>query len=79
VGVTLRYPAPRRDVDLTARPARASGGTVEFRVGSERVRVTRRTGTTFSVRAPAGASVRVDPRGARDRFGNTNGAGTVLR
>jgi neutral ceramidase len=79
VAVELRYPAARRDVDLTARPPRASGGLVDFRVGGETVRVSRRSGATFGVAAPAGASVSVPAGAARDRFGNVNRRAVSLR
>jgi hypothetical protein len=68
-GARLRLAYPSREDDLTWRPAYARGGRVSFRVDGARQRV-RSRGTTF--RAPAGKSVTVPPRGARDRFGNTN-------
>jgi neutral ceramidase len=78
VAVALEYPAARRDVDLTARPARAAGGVVAFRVGDDVVRVRRRRGTTFSVAAAPGEPVSVAAGAARDRFGNRNGAAVAL-
>ena len=78
VAVALEYPDAIRDVDLTARPKRATGGTVVFRVGNKRVRV-RRNGSTFSVPAPAGTPVSVARKGARDRWGNFNGDALKLR
>jgi neutral ceramidase len=78
VAVVLEYPQPVRDRDLTYRPTRARGGAVRFRVGGRRVLVRRRRGTTFSVRAPAGASVSVPARSARDRHRNLANAGIRL-
>ncbi len=79
VAVGLQYPGAVRDVDLTHRPQFARGGVVRFRVGSRTVTVRRKSGRFFSVRAPAGASVSVPARRARDRFGNINGRGRALR
>ena len=78
VAVALEYPEAVRDVDLTSRPKRASGGTVVFRVGNRNVRV-RRSGSTFSVPAPAGTPVTIARKGARDRYGNFNGDAAKLR
>jgi hypothetical protein len=78
VAVALRYPPAVRDVDLTARPRFATGGTIRFRVGGKVVAV-RRRGTTFSVPAPAGTPVSVERGGARDAYGNFNGARVDLR
>jgi hypothetical protein len=78
VAVVLEYPDAIRDVDLTARPKRATGGVVRFRVGRKTVRV-RRRGQVFSVPAPAGAPVSIEPGAARDSFGNFNGARFELR
>jgi hypothetical protein len=52
---------------------------VRFRVGSKLVRVKRRHGKKFFVGAPAGAAVRVAAGGARDAWGNRNGAAVALR
>jgi hypothetical protein len=79
VGVSLDYPEATRDVDITYRPAAASGGVVRFRVGSHLVTVRRRRGTVFSVPAPAGVPVQVADGGARDRYGNRAGLGLRLR
>jgi hypothetical protein len=79
VAVALAYPQPRRDVDLTWRPQRATGGVVVFKVGDRRVRVKRKRGRTFSVAAPAGVPVSIAARGARDRWRNANGAPVKLR
>ena len=78
VAVALEYPDAVRDVDLTSRPRRASGGVITFRVGNRKVRV-RRSGSTFSVPAPAGTPVTVARKGARDRYGNFNGASLKVR
>jgi hypothetical protein len=78
VAVALEYPDAIRDVDLTDRPKRASGGTVVFRVGKKKVTV-RRKGSTFSVPAPAGTPVSVARKAARDSYGNFNGEAVKLR
>ena len=71
--------SPVRDVDLTDRPRRASGGVVRFRVGDRSVRVRRGRSTQFSVAAPAGAPVTVEPGAARDAYGNFNRDAVKLR
>ncbi|MEA2445908.1 MAG: neutral ceramidase [Thermoleophilales bacterium] len=78
IAVALEYPEAIRDVDLTARPKRAIGGVVRFRVGNRTVRV-RRRGSTFSVPAPAGVPVSIAQGAARDVYGNFNGASAKLR
>ena len=78
VAVALEYPDAVRDVDLTSRPKRAAGGTVVFRVGKRNVRV-RRSGSTFSVPAPAGTPVTIARKAAKDRYGNFNGDAVKLR
>jgi hypothetical protein len=72
VAVALEYPQPVRDVDLTDRPRRASGGVVRFRVGDRSVRVRRGRSTQFSVPAPAGVPVTVEPGAGRDAYDNYN-------
>jgi hypothetical protein len=79
VAVRIDYPAAKRDIDLTSRPASANGGSVVFRVGNRNVRVKKRRGTTFSVRAPAGRAVSIARGRARDRYGNWNAAAVRLR
>jgi len=74
VAVALDYPAAVRDHDLRYRPQSASGGVVRFRVGDRTVVVRRRRGTVFTVNAPTGTPVTIAPGGARDRYGNVNGA-----
>ena len=54
MAVGLEYPGAVRDVDLTHRPQYARGGVVRFRVGNRTVRVRRKRGRFFSVKAPAG-------------------------
>jgi hypothetical protein len=78
VAVRLVYPPAKADQDLTARPAAASGGTVAFRVGGRTVTVTRTDGTDFAVAAAPGTPVTVPAGAARDRDGNTNGAGVAF-
>ena len=75
----LQYPGAVRDVDLTHRPQYARGGVVRFRVGRRTIRVKRKRGRFFSVKAPAGASVSVAARGARDRYRNVNARGRAIR
>jgi neutral ceramidase len=79
LAVVLDYPEARRDQDLTYRPRSARGGVVRFRVGSRTVRVRRKRGSVFSVRAPAGVPVSVPGSGARDRHRNVAGAGLQLQ
>ena len=79
VAVGLQYPGAERDVDLTHRPQFARGGVVRFRVGNRTVRVKRKRGRFFRVRAPAGVPVSVQALGARDRFFNVNGSARRLR
>ena len=79
VAVGLQYPGAVRDVDLTHRPQYARGGVVRFRVGSRTIRVRRKRGRFFSVKAPSGASVSVAARGARDRYRNVNARGRSIR
>ena len=68
LGVALRYPPARRDIDLTWRPQNVSGGVVRFRVGRRIVTVRRTRGGVFSLRVPAGRGATVVS--ARDRYGN---------
>ena len=73
--VRLTYPEPIVNVDLTARPAAANGGRVTYVLGSSRHTIRHRRGTAFAV--PAGATI--PARGARDRYGNTSGAGVTIQ
>jgi neutral ceramidase len=78
--VVLEYPDAIRDVDITTRPEYADGGTVTFRVGGRRVRVTRpKDDVDFTVRVPGGVPVFVDAGSATDRHGNANGTGLALK
>ena len=78
--VVLEYPDAVRDVDITTRPEYADGGSVTFRVGSQRVKVTRGANdVSFVVRVPGGVPVFVDAGAARDRHGNVNGTGLALK
>ena len=72
VAVAMEYPEPVRDVDLTDRPRRASGGVVRFRVGDRSVRVRRGRSTKFSVAAPPGVPITVEPGAARDAYDSYN-------
>lgn len=67
--VRLAYPEPVGDVDITTRPAAASGGQVTYVLDGRRHTIRRRRGTAFAV--PAGATIPAG--GARDRYGNRNG------
>jgi hypothetical protein len=68
--VRLTYPEPTTNVDITARPAAANGGRVTYVLDGVRHTIRHRRGTAFTV--PADATI---PRGgARDRYGNRNGA-----
>jgi hypothetical protein len=69
--VRLTYPEPVVNVDLTARPAAANGGRVTYVLGGRRHTIRHRHGQAFAV--PAGAAIPAG--GARDRYGNRNGAG----
>jgi neutral ceramidase len=70
VAVRLAYPPARENIDLTDRPANATGGRVMFRLADGRRKTVRHVrGTTFAVRA---ASAEVRPDEARDRYGNAN-------
>jgi hypothetical protein len=72
--VRLTYPEPGIDVDLTARPAAANGGRVTYVLNGIRRTIRHRRGTAFAV--PPGATIPAG--GARDRFGNRNGAPVTL-
>src|SRR4051794_19358630 len=60
-------------------PTQPSGGSVTFLVGGKRVRVRRKGGAGYSVRAPRRRPVEVPPFGVHDRYGNTNAEGLKLR
>jgi hypothetical protein len=79
VAVVLQYPAAVTDVDLTWRPDNADGGVVPFQIGSHTTRIGRRSGSVFTVGAPAGTPVSVPARAARDRYGNVAGNALTLR
>jgi hypothetical protein len=77
--VRLTYPAADPATDLTSRPDAAAGGTVRFLVaGRERV-VRHVRGTTFSVRVPAGATVRIPAGAATDSSGNVSARDVTFR
>jgi neutral ceramidase len=75
--VRLGYPQPFLLNDWTYRPLDAAGGTVTFIVDGHRKPVRERSATSFPV--PAGASVVIEPGGARDRYGNTNAQSLEVR
>ncbi len=79
VAVVLDYPVAVRDRDITFRPRSASGGVVQFHVGSRTVTVRRERSQVFSVAAPPGVRVSVPGGAARDRYGNVAGRGAVLQ
>jgi neutral ceramidase len=66
-GVTLDYPAAVTDVDLTARPAHARGGTVAYVLHGRRHVV-----SSNGVRIPVPAGAQVPAGAAHDRYGNRN-------
>jgi hypothetical protein len=94
-GVFVSYPGnqglsvavPRKDPgalqgdgeQLAWHPTQPNGGSVTFLVGAKKVRVRRRGGAGWSVRAPRGKPVSVPAFGAHDRYGNTNAQGLKLR
>ena len=77
-GVRLTYPPADPATDLTSRPFAATGGIIRFRVGKKSIRSRRRLGTGYSVPAPVGVPVTIPAGGARDRYGNVNGAPITL-
>ena len=68
--VALDYPTPVVNVDLTYRPASASGGVALFRVNDKLVRVKVSRGGRFVVRGRAGDEVRLPAGAGRDAYGN---------
>jgi neutral ceramidase len=60
-------------------PTQPHGGSVTFLVGGRKVRVRRKAGAGFSVKAPRGTSVEVPKYGLHDAYGNTNGDALRLR
>lgn len=77
-GVRLSYPVAKPDIDLTSRPAFASGGTVRFTIGTRQVTERRANATVFSVPGSTGTAVSIAAGAASDRWGNTNGAATAV-
>jgi hypothetical protein len=76
--VQLAYPKPVVNVDITYRPAFASGGgTARFLVDGKRRVVKASKSGRFQV--PSGASVQLPAGAARDRYGNTNGNAQTLK
>jgi hypothetical protein len=57
---------------LAWHPTQQSGGSVTFVVGGKRMRVRRKGGAGFSVRASRRKPVEVPAFGVHDRYGNTN-------
>ena len=78
LALTLRYPAPVPERDLTIRPGRARAGTVTLIGGARRSVRTLGEGGTLLVK-PGGAPVRIPAGAARDSFGNVNGKPFRLR
>ena len=76
VGVTLAYPAPVVERDLTYRPP-IGAGRVEFSVGG--VARTVAGSAPFLVSAPGSSRVVVPAGAARDRWGNRNAKAFVVR
>lgn len=69
--VTLRYPAPVVNVDLTARPAHSGGGNATFMINAHPIEVVLRGGA-FRLSLHAGDRVALAAGAARDEFGNSN-------
>lgn len=70
----LVYPAAETEKDFTFRPELARGGSVVFSVQGRRIPVRRRKSVSFPLTGAGSNVVRVFPGGARDRYGNSNGA-----
>jgi neutral ceramidase len=66
-------PPPDANASLTARPQMVRSGKVTFVVNGHRRTVRSGADGRFTIRAPAGADVKVPAGGARDGFGNYNG------
>jgi neutral ceramidase len=77
--VTLSYPHADPVADFTARPASVPGGSVTFTIAGRPITATSATGSTYAVKAAAGASVTVAAGAARDHWGNTNAAALTVR
>jgi neutral ceramidase len=75
--VELAYPQPFLLNDWTYRPRAAAGGRVTFVVDGRRRTVREHAASRFPV--PAGTSVTIPARGARDRYGNTNPSAVQVR
>jgi hypothetical protein len=77
--VTLSYPHADPVADFTARPASVPSGSVTFTVAGRPVTAKGATGSTYDVKAAAGASVSVAAGAARDHWGNTDAAALTVR
>ena len=77
--IALDYPPPDDAADLVSHPRSAGGGRLVASAGGRRVRIVRRSGTTFAVPLPPGArELRVPAGGGHDRHGNRTGAAQTL-
>ncbi|MCW2966253.1 MAG: hypothetical protein JWM71_25 [Solirubrobacteraceae bacterium] len=71
IRVTLDYPPPVTDVDITARPTHAYGGRVAYTIAGHHYVARRGAGRVFTLAGPAGP-VTIAAGAARDRPGNAN-------
>ncbi len=76
LAVALDYPPLVRDNDLIYRPRSVQGGVVRFEVNRRLVIARRKRSGVFSVRAPAGATVRAVS--GNDRYGNFSAKSVTL-
>ncbi len=79
VGVTLGYPAAVQDIDITARPEAALGGSVAFLVDGKTVVVRHRDHGVFSVAIQPNSTVSIAAGGAGDLYRNVNDKPVNLR
>ena len=77
VRVTLDYPQPVTDVDLTSRPSHAFGGQIAYTIAGRRYVAHIGPGRVFTLAGPAGP-VTIDAGAARDAAGNANGEGVTI-
>jgi hypothetical protein len=78
LGVTLAYPAPVVNQDLTYRPP-IGGGRVQFRVGAAKDTVRVRSGGVFFVSTKGSKGILIPAGAARDQYGNRNAQPFIVR
>ncbi|MEA2350823.1 MAG: neutral ceramidase [Thermoleophilaceae bacterium] len=78
IGVTLAYPAPVVNQDLTYRPP-IHAGRVQFRVAGKKRTVRIKSGGVFFVKPGSANGVLIPAGAARDRFGNRNAQPVLLK